>query len=111
MASLQLDATEVPGSRAPVTAEIDAFTACIATNGLPAKQKAVDKVRKQLAGVSALVDLWWQRVWHDGQQVAMTPMWKRWVRAIVAADVLAAPNVAYALPTTQSQACTGVGGR
>ncbi len=60
-------------------AEIDAITAFIATHGLPAKQKAVDKVRKQLAGVSALVDLWWQRVWHDVQQVAMTPMWQRWV--------------------------------
>jgi hypothetical protein len=60
-------------------AEIDAITACIETPGLPAKQKAVDKVRKQLAGVSALVDVWWQRVWHDAQQVALTPMWQRWV--------------------------------
>ena len=60
-------------------AEIDAITAFIATHGLPAKQKAVDKVRKQLAGLSALVDLWWQSVWHDVQQVAMTPMWQRWV--------------------------------
>jgi hypothetical protein len=58
-------------------AEIDAITAFIATHGLPVKKKAVDKVRKQLAGVSALVDLWWQRVWHDVQQVALTPMWKR----------------------------------
>ncbi len=60
-------------------AEIDAITALIETHGLPAKQKAVDKVRKQLAGLSALVDLWWQRVWHDVQQVALTPMWQRWV--------------------------------
>jgi len=61
-------------------AEIDAITACIETHGLPAKKKAVDKVRKQLAGVSALVDVWWQRVWHDVlQQVALTPMWQRGV--------------------------------
>src|SRR2546425_706753 len=61
-------------------AEIDAITALIETHGLPAKKKAVDKVRKQLAGVSALVDVWWQRVWHDVlQQVALTPMWQRWV--------------------------------
>ena len=59
--------------------EIDAITVLIETHGLPAKKKAVDKVRKQLAGVSALVDLWWQRVWHDVQQVALTPMWQRWV--------------------------------
>ena len=44
------------------TQEIEAF---IKTSGLPVKQKALDKVRKQLAGVSALVDLWWQGVWHD----------------------------------------------
>ena len=60
-------------------AEIDAITALIETHGLPAKKKAVEKVRKQLAGLSALVDLWWQRVWYDVQQVALTPMWKRWV--------------------------------
>ena len=56
-------------------AEIDAIKALIETHGLPAKKKALDKVRKQLAGVSALVDLWWQRVWQDVQQVALTPMW------------------------------------
>ena len=60
-------------------AEIDAITALIETHGLPAKKKAVDKVRTQLAGLSALVDLWWQRVWQDVQQVALTPRWKRWV--------------------------------
>jgi len=60
-------------------AEIDAITALIETHGLPAKKKALEKVRKQLAGLSALVDLWWQRVWQDVQQVALTPMWKRWV--------------------------------
>jgi hypothetical protein len=60
-------------------AEIDAITAFIETHGLPAKKKAVDKVRTQLAGLSALVDLWWQRVWQDGQQVALTPRWKRGV--------------------------------
>ena len=46
---------------------------------MPAKQKALEKVRKQLAGLSALVDLWWQRVWHEVQQVALTPRWKRGV--------------------------------
>lgn len=60
-------------------AEIEAITACIATQGLPAKTKAVDKVRTPLAGVSALVDVWWQRVWQDVQHVALTPMWQRWV--------------------------------
>ena len=46
---------------------------------MPAKKKTVDKVRKQLPGLSALVDLWWQRVWHDAQHVFLTPLWQRWV--------------------------------
>jgi hypothetical protein len=60
-------------------AEIDAITALSAMHGLPTKKKALEKVRKQLAGLSALVDLWWQRVGHDVQHVALTPMWQRWV--------------------------------
>jgi len=50
----------------------------MATQGLPVKKKALDKVRKPLAGVSALVDLWWQGVWQDVPHVALTPMGKSW---------------------------------
>jgi hypothetical protein len=64
-------------------AEIDALEALIDTNGLPVKKKALDKVRKQLAGVSALVDLWWQGVGHDLQQVVLTPQWTRWVEEVL----------------------------
>jgi hypothetical protein len=64
-------------------AEIDALEALIDTNGLPVKKKALDKVRKQLVGVSALVDFWWQGVGHDLQQVAMTPRWTRWVEEVL----------------------------
>jgi Family of unknown function (DUF6399)/IclR helix-turn-helix domain len=60
-----------------------AIEALIATSGLPVKKKALDKVRKQLAGMSALVDLWWQGVWHDLQQVALTPRWTRWVEELL----------------------------
>ena len=48
-----------------------------------AKKTAVDKVRKQLAGVSALVDFWWQGVWHDVQHMALTPMWRRWMEEVL----------------------------
>ena len=51
-------------------------------HGLPVKKKAVDKVRKQLAGVCALVDLWWQGVWRDVQPIALTPRWRRWVEEV-----------------------------
>jgi hypothetical protein len=56
-------------------AEIDAIEVLIETNGLPIKKKALDKVRKQLGALAALVDFWWQGVWDDLQQVALTPMW------------------------------------
>lgn len=46
-------------------AEIEAIEALIAPTGLPLKKKALDKVRKQLKGLSALVDLWW-RAWGRG---------------------------------------------
>jgi hypothetical protein len=58
-------------------AEIAALETLMETQGLPVKKKALDKVRKQLAGVSALVDFWWQMVRQDLEQVALTPRWKR----------------------------------
>ena len=53
------------------------------TNGLPRQTDTLDKVQKHLAGISALVDLWWQTVRQDLTQLAMTPRWTQW-----AADVL-----------------------
>jgi hypothetical protein len=65
-------------------AETRAIEALITTSGLPVKKKALDKVRKQLAGVSALVDVWWQRVWQDVQhQVDLTPAWRQWIEELL----------------------------
>ena len=65
-------------------AEVTAIETLVATNGLPLKKKTLDKVRKQLAGVSALVDVWWQGVGQDLMpQVSLTPMWKRWVEELL----------------------------
>ena len=50
---------------------------------MPVKKQAVDKVRKQLAGLCALGDLWWQGVWRDVQHMALTPMWRRWVAEVL----------------------------
>jgi DNA-binding transcriptional ArsR family regulator len=60
-------------------AEVAALEMVLETQGLPVKQTALAKVRKQLAGVSALVDLWWQRVGHDLEHMALTPRWTQWV--------------------------------
>ena len=64
-------------------AEIQALETLLETNGLPVKKGTLDKVRKQLAGVSALVDFWWQTVWHDLEQMAMTPRWTQWVEELL----------------------------
>jgi Family of unknown function (DUF6399)/IclR helix-turn-helix domain len=60
-------------------AELEALETLLATNGVPVKKGILDKVRKQFAGVSALVDFWWQTVWHDLAQMALPPRWKLWI--------------------------------
>jgi hypothetical protein len=64
-------------------AELEAIETLLETNGLPRKQDTVDKVRKQLAGLAALVDLWWQTVHQDLTQMAMTPRWTQWVEELL----------------------------
>jgi hypothetical protein len=64
-------------------AEFEAIETLLETNGLPGKKGTLDKVRKQLAGVSALGDLWWQTVRQDLTQLAMTPRWTQWVDEVL----------------------------
>jgi hypothetical protein len=64
-------------------AELEALETLLETNGLPMKPGTLNKVRKQLAGVSALVDVWWQRMWNDVAPMAMTPRWSQWVEGLL----------------------------
>ena len=64
-------------------AELQAIETLLETNGLPRKTDTLDKVRKQLAGISALVDLWWQTVRQDLTQLAMTPRWTQWAEDVL----------------------------
>ena len=65
-------------------AEVAALETLVATQGVPLKKPTLDKVRKQLSGIAALVDLWWQEVWHDVQSpVALTPRWREGVAECV----------------------------
>jgi hypothetical protein len=59
-------------------AELHALERLLKTNGLPMKKETLDKVGKQLAGLSALVDCWWQTVRQAMAQMAMTPRWTTW---------------------------------
>jgi hypothetical protein len=63
-------------------AEVTALQALMEANGLPVKEKVLDKVRKQLADLAAVIDLWWQGVRQDVHNpIALTPMWTHWVEA------------------------------
>jgi hypothetical protein len=64
-------------------AELKAIKTLLETNGLPMKQNTLDKVQKQLAGISALVDVWWQTVRQDLTQLAMTPRWTQWAEEVL----------------------------
>jgi len=64
-------------------AELKAIETLLETNGLPRKTATLDKVQKQLAGISALVDLWWQTVRQDLTQLAMTPRWTPWAEDVL----------------------------
>src|SRR5215831_5765013 len=64
-------------------AELEAIETLLETNGLPVKKDTLDKVRKQLAGIAALVDCWWQTVRQDLTQLAMTPRWTQWAEDVL----------------------------
>jgi hypothetical protein len=64
-------------------AELKAIETLLETNGLPMKKDTLDKVQKQLAGISALVDFWWQTVCQDLTQLAMTPKWTQWAEELL----------------------------
>ncbi len=71
-------------------AELQAIETWLETNGLPIKPATLDKVQKQLAGVSALVDFWWQTVHQDLRPLAMTPRacpwdwpWSQWAQDVL----------------------------
>ena len=63
--------------------ELQAIETLLETNGLPMKKATLDKVRTQLAGISALVDVWWQTVRQDLTQLAMTPRWTQWAEDVL----------------------------
>ncbi len=78
--SIRQTSTEVEEQ---LRAELKAIETLLETNGLPRKQDTLDKVQKQLAGLSALVDLWWQTVRQDLTQLAMTPRWTQWAEDVL----------------------------
>ena len=72
-----------PEGEEQLRAELKAVETLLETNELPRKKDTLDKVRKQLTGIAALVDLWWQTVRQDLTQMAMPPRWTQWVEELL----------------------------
>ena len=58
---------------------VEAIEALAERYELPAPRAARQKVHKQLPGLAALVDFWWQGVEHDLESFRLSPMWQSWV--------------------------------
>ena len=59
---------------AQLAAEVAALQELLESHGLAVKQKVLDKVRKQLAGLAAMIDVWWLTVRQDGHsQITLRP--------------------------------------
>src|SRR5215510_3016706 len=67
----------------PWRAALKAIETLLETHGLPLKKDTLDKVQKQLAGIAALVDVWWQTVRQDLTQLAMTPRGTQWAEDVL----------------------------
>jgi hypothetical protein len=68
---------------AQLQAELKAIELWLESNGLPVKQETLTKVRKQLGGLSALIDVWWHRGRQDLTPLVMTPRWSHWVEEVL----------------------------
>ena len=62
---------------AKLAAEIAALQELLEVNGLAVKKKVLNKGRKQLADLAAVMDVWWQTVRQDvHRQITLTP--RKW---------------------------------
>lgn len=58
---------------------LEAIEALVECHALPAHRDARQKVHKQLPGLAALVDFWWQGVARDLEPFSLSPLWRTWV--------------------------------
>jgi hypothetical protein len=61
-------------------AAVEAIEALARRQQLPARPRAMTKVRKQIPALAALVDFWWQGVWQDVEPFVLSPRWRQWVQ-------------------------------
>ena len=64
-----------------LTAAVEGIAALAQRYQLPARHKAMAKVRTQVPALAALVDFWWQGVHQDLEPFLLAPKWQQWVHA------------------------------
>jgi Family of unknown function (DUF6399) len=71
-----------PQTSAQVHSRLEAAVASIATlaqdHQCPIQYDAMEKVYKQLPGLAALVDFWWEGVRQDLEHAAISAPWRQW---------------------------------
>ena len=60
-------------------ATVEAIEALAQCYQLPARHKAMAKVRAQVPALAALIDFWWQGVHQDLEPFCLVPRWQQWV--------------------------------
>jgi hypothetical protein len=61
-------------------AAIEAIEGVAKRQQLPARARAMQKVRKQIPALAALVDYWWEGVEHDLEHAAISAPWRHWAK-------------------------------
>jgi hypothetical protein len=60
-------------------AGVEAIEALVRHQQWPARHPTMQKVRKQIPALAALVDCWWQGVRQDVEPFLLSPLWRPWV--------------------------------
>ena len=59
-------------------AAVEAIEGMARRQQLPARDRAMQQVRKQVPSLAALVDWWWEGVEHDLEHAAISAPWRHW---------------------------------
>jgi hypothetical protein len=77
-------AASTPQTSAQVASQLHAAVEAIEDlakrQQLPARARAMQKVRKQLPALAALVDYWWEGVERDLEHAAISAPWRHWAK-------------------------------
>lgn len=61
-------------------AAVEAIAAVAKRQQLPARDRTMQKVRKQIPALAALIDYWWEGVERDLEHAAISAPWRQWAK-------------------------------